>query len=114
MSEACAERVLLPRLREEDESTVVLADGFSCRTQIHEFDSGGHEGVHLAELLASALPPGPATEPGAPGSAYGTAPGARPAAPGPRARALALAGTAAAAVGAAAAATALARSLRRH
>ncbi|WP_107482053.1 FAD-binding and (Fe-S)-binding domain-containing protein, partial [Streptomyces sp. JHA26] len=59
VSEACAERVLLPRLREEDEATVVLADGFSCRTQIHEFDSGGHEGAHLAELLASALP-GPA------------------------------------------------------
>ncbi|MFJ4334660.1 MULTISPECIES: FAD-binding and (Fe-S)-binding domain-containing protein [unclassified Streptomyces] len=114
VSEACAERVLLPRLREADESTVVLADGFSCRTQIHEFDSGGHEGVHLAELLASALPPGPAAGAETPGSAYGTAPGARPAAPGPRARALALAATTAAAVGTAAAATALARSLRRH
>ncbi|MGW4550621.1 FAD-binding and (Fe-S)-binding domain-containing protein [Streptomyces violaceorubidus] len=114
VSEACAERVLLPRLRAEDESTVVLADGFSCRTQIHEFDSGGHEGVHLAELLASALPGGPAADPGAPGSAYGTAPGARPAAPGPRARALALAGTAAAALGTAAAATALVRSVRRR
>ena len=30
---------------------VVLADGFSCRTQIHELDSGGREAVHLAELL---------------------------------------------------------------
>ena len=38
---ACAERVLLPRLREADDSTVVLADGFSCRTQVHEFDGGG-------------------------------------------------------------------------
>jgi FAD/FMN-containing dehydrogenase/Fe-S oxidoreductase len=85
VSEACAERVLLPRLREEPPETVVLADGFSCRTQIHELDSGGHEGVHLAELLASALP-------GAPGSAYGVAPGARPTAPSRRARALALAG----------------------
>ncbi|MEU9647468.1 FAD-binding and (Fe-S)-binding domain-containing protein [Streptomyces sp. NPDC048110] len=114
VSEACAERVLLPRLREEDESTVVLADGFSCRTQIHEFDSGGHEGVHLAELLASALPGGPATDPEVPGSAYGTAPGARPGVPSRRARVLALAGTAAAAVGAAGAAAVLARSLRRH
>ncbi|MFD7957318.1 FAD-binding and (Fe-S)-binding domain-containing protein [Streptomyces ardesiacus] len=110
VSEACAERVLLPRLRAEDESTVVLADGFSCRTQIHEFDSGGHEGVHLAELLASALPGGP----GAAGSAYGTAPGARPAVPGRRARVLALAGAAAAALGAAGAASVLARSLRRR
>ncbi|MCQ4202411.1 FAD-binding oxidoreductase [Streptomyces coelicoflavus] len=114
VSEACAERVLLPRLREEDESTVVLADGFSCRTQIHEFDSGGHEGVHLAELLASALPGGPATDPEVPGSAYGTAPGARPEVPSRRARVLALAGTAAAAVGTAGAAAVLARSLRRH
>jgi FAD/FMN-containing dehydrogenase/Fe-S oxidoreductase len=55
VSEASAERVLLPRLRQADPGTVVLADGFSCRTQIHELDSGGHEGRHLAELLASAL-----------------------------------------------------------
>ena len=36
VSQACAERVLLPRLREADAQAVVLADGFSCRTQIHE------------------------------------------------------------------------------
>ena len=52
VSEACAERVLLPRLRDAETGTVVLADGFSCRTQIHELDSGGHEAIHLAELLA--------------------------------------------------------------
>ncbi|MDH6486691.1 FAD-binding and (Fe-S)-binding domain-containing protein [Streptomyces sp. SAI-127] len=94
VSEACAERVLLPRLRDEPPETVVLADGFSCRTQIHELDSGGHEAVHLAELLASALP-------GAPGSAYGVAPGARPSPPSRKARALALAGTSMAALAAA-------------
>jgi FAD/FMN-containing dehydrogenase/Fe-S oxidoreductase len=55
VSEACAERVLLPRLRTADPATVVLADGFSCRTQIHQLDSGGHEGIHLAELLARGL-----------------------------------------------------------
>ncbi|AQS67056.1 FAD-binding and (Fe-S)-binding domain-containing protein [Streptomyces pactum] len=110
VSEACAERVLLPRLREEDEATVVLADGFSCRTQIHEFDSGGHEGVHLAELLASALPDA-SGDPDVPGSAYGTAPGARPVSPGRRAKSLALAGTGLAAAGAA---TALTRALRRR
>jgi Fe-S oxidoreductase len=53
VSEALAEQVLLPRLRAADEGTVVLADGFSCRTQIDQLDSGGHQGVHLAELLAS-------------------------------------------------------------
>ncbi|WP_329231491.1 FAD-binding and (Fe-S)-binding domain-containing protein [Streptomyces canus] len=94
VSEACAERVLLPRLRDEPAETVVLADGFSCRTQIHELDSGGHEAVHLAELLASALP-------GSPGSAYGVAPGARPSPPSRKAKALALAGTGMAALAAA-------------
>ncbi|MEV8609559.1 FAD-binding and (Fe-S)-binding domain-containing protein [Amycolatopsis sp. NPDC051373] len=61
VSEACAERVLLPRVRDADDGTVVLADGFSCRTQLHELDSGGREGTHLAELLASGLgrPPEP-------------------------------------------------------
>ncbi|MEU0104702.1 FAD-binding and (Fe-S)-binding domain-containing protein [Streptomyces sp. NPDC006251] len=103
VSEACAEQVLLPRLRAEGPETVVLADGFSCRTQIHQLDSGGHEGVHLAELLAAALP-------GAPGSAYGVAPDARPASPGRLGRGLALAGAGVAAAGAAAG---LVRGLRR-
>ena len=55
VSEACAEQVLLPRLREADDTTTVLADGFSCRTQISQLDSGGKEGQHLAQVLASAL-----------------------------------------------------------
>jgi Fe-S oxidoreductase len=55
VSEACAERVLLPRVRAAEPGTAVLADGFSCRTQIHELDSGGREAVHMAELLAKAL-----------------------------------------------------------
>ena len=71
-SEACAERALLPRLREAAPGAVVLAGGFSCRTQIHELDSGGREAMHLAELLATAdhpertaaPPPGPATPDG--------------------------------------------------
>ncbi|SEF19673.1 FAD/FMN-containing dehydrogenase [Amycolatopsis pretoriensis] len=55
VSEACAERVLLPRVRSAEPETAVLADGFSCRTQLHQLDSGGREGMHLAELLASGL-----------------------------------------------------------
>ncbi len=54
VSRALAERVLLPRVRDAAASAVVLADGFSCRTQIHELDSGGREAMHLAELLAYA------------------------------------------------------------
>ena len=108
VSRACAERVLLPRLREEDAGTVVLADGFSCRTQIHEFDSGGHEAVHLAELLASALPVSEVAP-----SAYGVAPGARPEPPGRRARALALASAGVAVGGVAAGMARMVRELRR-
>ncbi|HEY2641040.1 MAG TPA: FAD-linked oxidase C-terminal domain-containing protein, partial [Streptosporangiaceae bacterium] len=55
VSVACAEHVMLPRLRAASPEAVVLADGFSCRTQIHELDSGGREGMHLAELLASGM-----------------------------------------------------------
>jgi Fe-S oxidoreductase len=54
ISRAIAERALLPKLRAASPGAVVLADGFSCRTQIHELDSGGREGMHLAELLATA------------------------------------------------------------
>jgi FAD/FMN-containing dehydrogenase/Fe-S oxidoreductase len=54
VSKACAESVLLPAIRAADRDTAVLADGFSCRTQIHELDSGGREAIHLAELLARA------------------------------------------------------------
>ena len=54
VSRAAGERVLLPRVRAADEQTVVLADGFSCRTQIEQGDTG-RTPVHLAELLASGL-----------------------------------------------------------
>ena len=59
VSVACAESVLLPALRDADPDAVVLADGFSCRTQIHQLDSGGREAIHLAELLDRAPRAGP-------------------------------------------------------
>jgi hypothetical protein len=37
--------------------TAILADGFSCRTQI-EAGHLGREGIHLAQLLAEMLPNG--------------------------------------------------------
>ena len=76
---------------------MILADGFSCRTQIHELDSGGREAMHLAELLATAGNLGydhPERD---------AAP--RQAEPGPAARAAVLAGTAAAVAAAVGAAT---------
>jgi FAD/FMN-containing dehydrogenase/Fe-S oxidoreductase len=54
VSMACAERVLLPRLREAPDEHVILADGFSCRTQIEQ-GRVGRTGLHLAEVLAGAL-----------------------------------------------------------
>ncbi|MGI8681180.1 MAG: (Fe-S)-binding protein, partial [Mycobacteriales bacterium] len=54
VSLACAERVLLPAVRGADRDTVVLADGFSCRTQIDQADTG-RRAVHSAELLALGL-----------------------------------------------------------
>ena len=54
VSRAAGERVLLPRVRSADPGTVVLADGFSCRTQIRQGDTG-RTPVHLAQLLASGL-----------------------------------------------------------
>ncbi|MEU0008411.1 FAD-binding and (Fe-S)-binding domain-containing protein [Streptomyces sp. NPDC006314] len=53
VSRACAEEHLLPSVREAPEGTVVLADGFSCRTQLEQL--AGVRGRHLAEVLAQAL-----------------------------------------------------------
>jgi hypothetical protein len=60
-AQACAERALLPALREQPESTLVLADGFSCRTQIEH--GSARQGLHLAEALELALDFGPAGPP---------------------------------------------------
>jgi Fe-S oxidoreductase len=54
VSVAIAEQQLLPAVRESGRETVVLADGFSCRTQLEQLT--GRHGTHLAELLAGALP----------------------------------------------------------
>ena len=54
VSLACAERVLLPAVREADPSTIVLADGFSCRYQITDAVTGRRP-RHLAEVLAAAV-----------------------------------------------------------
>jgi Fe-S oxidoreductase len=52
-SVAVAELSLLPALRAEPPGTVVLADGFSCRTQIEQL--AGRPVLHLAELLCQGL-----------------------------------------------------------
>ncbi|MEU5623599.1 FAD-binding and (Fe-S)-binding domain-containing protein [Streptomyces tendae] len=53
VSAACAEDQLLPAVREAPDGAVVLADGFSCRTQLEQL--AGVRGRHLAEVLAQRL-----------------------------------------------------------
>ncbi|MFD8572630.1 FAD-binding and (Fe-S)-binding domain-containing protein [Streptomyces sp. NPDC059639] len=53
VSVACAEERLLPAVRSAGAGDVVLADGFSCRTQLGQL--GGRAGRHLAEVLAERL-----------------------------------------------------------
>ncbi|WP_330354850.1 FAD-binding and (Fe-S)-binding domain-containing protein [Streptomyces chartreusis] len=53
VSVACAEEQVLPAVRGAGEGAVVLADGFSCRTQLEQL--AGVRGRHLAEVLAEGL-----------------------------------------------------------
>ncbi|MEU0508066.1 MULTISPECIES: FAD-binding and (Fe-S)-binding domain-containing protein [unclassified Amycolatopsis] len=53
VSVAAANRVLVPEVEAAPPDTMVLADGFSCRTQID--DLTGRQALHLAQVLARAL-----------------------------------------------------------
>ncbi|WP_242907691.1 FAD-binding and (Fe-S)-binding domain-containing protein [Actinomadura terrae] len=53
VSQSCAERELYPKVRAAD-GELILADGFSCRTQVAQ--GTGREALHLAQLLRRALP----------------------------------------------------------
>jgi Fe-S oxidoreductase len=53
VSVTIAEQQLLPAVRDLGPDAVVLADGFSCRTQLDQL--AGRRGMHLAELLARDL-----------------------------------------------------------
>ncbi|MEU8262631.1 FAD-linked oxidase C-terminal domain-containing protein [Micromonospora sp. NPDC048999] len=57
VSVAVAEHDLLPAVRGAASDAVVLADGFSCRTQLDTL--ADRSGEHLAQLLARHLPPEP-------------------------------------------------------
>ncbi|MFI1333244.1 FAD-binding and (Fe-S)-binding domain-containing protein [Streptomyces sp. NPDC020845] len=54
VSAACAEEQLLPSVRAADPTAEVLADGFSCRTQLEQLTD--RRARHLAEVLAERLP----------------------------------------------------------
>ncbi len=48
------EQVLFPKVREAEPDTIIVSDGFSCRQQIAH--GTARRGMHLAEVLAMALP----------------------------------------------------------
>ena len=51
------ERALLPQVRKAGLSTLIVADGFSCKEQIEQ--QTNRRALHLAEVLAMALENGP-------------------------------------------------------
>ena len=53
LSVEIGERRLLPAVRDCGESTLVLADGFSCKTQVEQLT--GRHALHTAEVVALAL-----------------------------------------------------------
>jgi Fe-S oxidoreductase len=53
VSMRCAEDALLPAIRAAGRDTLVLADGFSCRSQIRH--GTGREPLHLAQVLREAV-----------------------------------------------------------
>jgi FAD/FMN-containing dehydrogenase/Fe-S oxidoreductase len=54
ISHAMGELSLLPAVREAPDDALIVADGTSCRHQIH--DGAGRNAMHVARVLAMALP----------------------------------------------------------
>jgi hypothetical protein len=52
---ACGERDLLPEVRKAGLSTIIMADGFSCKEQIAQ--QTNRHALHLAEVLEMGLRP---------------------------------------------------------
>jgi Fe-S oxidoreductase len=59
VSVACGERVLLPRVREASRDALIVADGFSCRSQVEQCQTG-RRALHVSQVLALAHELGPA------------------------------------------------------
>jgi Fe-S oxidoreductase len=56
VSLAMGEVSLLPAVRKASDETILVADGTSCRHQIH--DGSGRKAIHVAQLLARSLDAG--------------------------------------------------------
>jgi Fe-S oxidoreductase len=53
VSMQCGEQALLPAVRKADEQTIVVANGFSCKTQIQQSDAG-RNALHVAQVIKMA------------------------------------------------------------
>jgi FAD/FMN-containing dehydrogenase/Fe-S oxidoreductase len=62
ISMACADRVLLPRIREAGSDTLIVADGFSCKTQIEQAGLA-RRALHAAQVIELAHRRGAEVEP---------------------------------------------------
>jgi FAD/FMN-containing dehydrogenase/Fe-S oxidoreductase len=49
----CGEQALLPAVRQADPGTLIVADGFSCKTQIADSGAGRHA-LHVAQVMKMA------------------------------------------------------------
>ena len=56
----CGEQALLPAIRQAEPDTLVVADGFSCQTQIADAGTG-RRALHTAQVMAMAREPGRVT-----------------------------------------------------
>ena len=54
----CGEQALLPAVRDADRDTLVIANGFSCKTQIQQSDSH-RNALHVAQVMKMAREHGP-------------------------------------------------------
>jgi FAD/FMN-containing dehydrogenase/Fe-S oxidoreductase len=97
VSVACGERVLLPAVRGAGDDELIVADGFSCRTQIEQLT--GRRAVHVADVVAMALAGAQEVPERRPGESWIAAHAPRPRLSAAAGAALVL-GTAAAAAGA--------------
>jgi FAD/FMN-containing dehydrogenase/Fe-S oxidoreductase len=98
VSVACGERVLLPKVREASPETLIVADGFSCRSQIEQLQAG-RQALHIAQVFPLAREHGPSGAGPYPERAAAGAP--RPGTGRSAARAAVAVGAAAAGAGAA-------------
>ena len=53
ISMECGEQALLPAVREADQDTLIVANGFSCKTQIADAGTG-RRALHAGQVLAMA------------------------------------------------------------